>query len=64
MAKIDGIFWPVDAEVIRSIPLSIAQTEDMVVGHFDNSGTYSVKLLYKLALDRKLITSGGTKSGI
>lgn len=46
-------FWPVDADLILQIPLSIVNQYDSLVWHFDKNGEYTVKSGYKAAMKYK-----------
>lgn len=46
-------FWPVDADFILQIPLSIVNQYDSLVWHFDKNEEYTVKSEYKAAMKYK-----------
>ena len=48
---IDGIFTPLEAELIKSLPLSLCEAEDNLFWPFTSNGTYSSKSGYRFLKD-------------
>ncbi|KAL0434847.1 UNVERIFIED_CONTAM: hypothetical protein Sradi_0192600 [Sesamum radiatum] len=47
--KVHGLFWPMDSEMILSIPLSRVGAPDLVIWHYSHNGIFSVRSAYHLA---------------
>ncbi|KAK6124264.1 hypothetical protein DH2020_042016 [Rehmannia glutinosa] len=56
-------FWPLDRDLILSIPLSHSNPPDKIIWHYEKSGNYSVRSGYKLALQNQL-SSGPSSSTV
>ena len=48
---IDGIFTPTEAELIKTLPLSLCGAEDNLFWPFTNNGIYSSKSGYRFLKD-------------
>ena len=44
---IDGIFTPMEADLIKAIPLSLCEAEDTLFWPFTNNGIYNSKSEYR-----------------
>jgi hypothetical protein len=45
---VEELFLPMDAEVIRSIPLSTHRLDDFWAWHYEKNGLLSVRLAYRM----------------
>ncbi|KAL0413805.1 UNVERIFIED_CONTAM: hypothetical protein Sradi_1582200 [Sesamum radiatum] len=59
--KIEACFWPIDADLILSIPISRTGDED-VVWHYSTSGIFSVRSAYHLACDLENAASNSNRA--
>jgi len=57
---LDVIFLPHEAELIKSIPLSVQLPEDKLIWAGNNNGKFSVKRAYKLAMEGARSDSGSS----
>nr|POF06548.1 hypothetical protein CFP56_49063 [Quercus suber] len=49
--QVDAIFIPMEAKVIKAIPLSLMDTQDWLYWPKNRNGVYSIKFGYKLACE-------------
>ncbi|PON81778.1 LOW QUALITY PROTEIN: hypothetical protein TorRG33x02_223890 [Trema orientale] len=49
-----NVLWPINMEVVKTIPLSIRDREDKMIWHYKENGSYTVRSGYNLLL-RKFI---------
>ena len=57
---LDVIFLPHEAELIKSIPLSVQLPEDKLIWAGNNNGKFSVKSAYRLAVEGARFDSGSS----
>ncbi|GMN43800.1 hypothetical protein TIFTF001_012998 [Ficus carica] len=55
--KIESALWPVDQEIILSIPLGNASAGDKWAWYYDSKGLYKVRSGYRAIMDSKLTES-------
>jgi hypothetical protein len=53
MEKVEEHFLPMDVDVIRSIPLSTSNQQDTWAWHFERSGSFTVRSVYRLLVSTK-----------
>lgn len=58
-----NLFSPSEAEVIKSIPISLGGREDKIVWHYTTNGAFSVKSAYYLHKDLENKHVGESSSG-
>ena len=51
--KLQEYFYPMDAEVISSIPLTTRRQEDFWAWHYERTGVFSVRSAYRLLILKK-----------
>jgi len=51
--KLQEYFYPMDAEVISSIPLTTRRQEDFWAWHYEGTGVFSVRSAYRLLILKK-----------
>ncbi|KAL0327405.1 UNVERIFIED_CONTAM: hypothetical protein Sangu_1818500 [Sesamum angustifolium] len=49
---VNTFFWPEDQDIIMQIPLSFLRKGDIMIWHCPNSGVFSVRSAYRLALSK------------
>ncbi|PON43808.1 hypothetical protein PanWU01x14_271070 [Parasponia andersonii] len=47
---VDNVLWPIDMEVIKTIPFSIWDREDSMIWYYKKNGSYTVRSEYNLLL--------------
>ena len=58
---IDAVFLPHEADLIKSIPLSIQLLKDKLVWAANSNDLFSVYSAYKLAMDLSRLVNYGTR---
>nr|POE81987.1 putative ribonuclease h protein [Quercus suber] len=63
VAEIDNLFLPEEAAIIKAIPLSVFDRDDLLFWLYTHNGSYSVKLGYRLSMEQEVTVLSGTSNG-
>ena len=59
---LDVVFLPYEAELIKSIPISLQLPEDKLIWALTSNGVFSVRSAYRLAMDQARTERNGSSS--
>ena len=59
---LDTVFLPYEAELIKSIHISLQLPEDKLIWALSSNGVFSVRSAYRLAMDQARIERSGSSS--
>ena len=59
---LDAVFLPHEAELIKSIPISLQLPEDKLIWALTSNGVFSVRSAYRLAMDQARAEQSGSSS--
>ncbi|KAL0343066.1 UNVERIFIED_CONTAM: hypothetical protein Sangu_1194000 [Sesamum angustifolium] len=60
LSKVKEMFWPVDSDIILSIPIGRTGAPDLLIWHYSRSGIFSVRSAYHLACSLELRSSSSS----
>ena len=59
---LDAVFLPHEAELIKSIPISLQLPEDKLIWALTSNGVFSVRSAYRLVMDQARVEQSGSSS--
>lgn len=55
--KLARVFWPIDRDLILSLPLAQGDCRDKWIWHFDAKGCYKVRSGYRVVMESRMTAS-------